>query len=942
MTQNDNSKTLYIIDTLAEIFRSFYAIQTRLVSSVTGEPTNAIYGFTTTLLKLLTDYKAQYIIAAIDMPGDTFRNEMYKEYKGHRRTPPDDLVTQIPRIQQLLETLQIPVIGKPKLEADDIIASVTQYILDSPDTQDVHVCIISKDKDLEQLLCDRVTMFDLRNEVTIDEAHLLENKGITPDQVIDTLALMGDTSDNIPGVEGIGLKTAAKLIQEFGSIENIYANIDQIKGKRRENLEKAQDYISLSQQLVTLKRDADLDFSLEQARFKPPELSKINPLLDQLELKRFYKPLAELASGNTESDQVKTEVKTTRKERLEAMEQEKDAILEEGKFTTAETGDYTAITTEEQLDALVETLSKQSLIAVDTETDGLNRNSNLCGISFSWKPQQGVYVPIRTPNPENHLDQETVISKLKPILENAELPKCGHNLKFDTSIFIRHGVQLRGVVFDTMLASQLVDPRQPSHNLDNLALLHLKHKMIPLSNLIGDEDDSTSIDKIPLDEVTQYASEDTDIVLQLYHYFKPKLVETETNELVRDIESPLGPILALMEFNGIVCDTEELKKQTEVVEEMVVECEKVIHELVGYQFNIDSPSRLAEVLFDDIGFKPVRRTKTGKNSTDANVLEALAAQEDINTPKTSVPRLIIEYRQCRNLQSTYLGHLRHSVNEDTKRIHTHLYQLTTATGRLKSDSPNLQNIPVRSEIGRQLRRVFIAPEGHKLICADYSQIELRVLAHFSRDPILTEIFTTGLDIHTSVAAEVFKVDPEDVSRDLRDKAKIVNFGIIYGVSPSGLARRIQGMDVNEARDLITNYKARFPGINEFFQSCVQQALDQGYVSTLTGRRRAIPELFERSRSRQSLGERLAINTVIQGSAADLIKAAMVKVQHRIDRDDLQMKLLLQIHDELVLETPINLAEEHAAIVSEEMENALELNVPLLTETGIGDNWMDAK
>jgi len=942
MTQNDNSKTLYIIDTLAEIFRSFYAIQTRLVSSVTGEPTNAIYGFTTTLIKLLTDYKAQYIIAAIDMPGDTFRNEMYEEYKGHRRTPPDDLVTQIPRIQQVLETLQIPVIGKPELEADDIIASVTQYILDSPDTQDVHVCIISKDKDLEQLLCDRVTMFDLRKEVTIDEAYLLENKGITPDQVIDTLALMGDASDNIPGVEGIGLKTAAKLIQEFGSIENIYANIDQIKGKRRENLEKAQEFISLSQQLVTLKRDADLDFTLEKARFKPPELSKINPLLDQLELKRFYKPLAELATGNTEPDQVKVEVKTTRKERLEAMEQEKEAILEEGTFTTAESGNYTAITTQEQLDSLVETLSKQSIISVDTETDGLYRNSNLCGISFSWKPQHGVYVPIRSSNPESHLDQETVISKLRPILENPELPKCGHNLKFDASIFIRHGVQLQGVVFDTMLASQLVDPRQPSHNLDNLALLHLKHKMIPLSNLIGNEDDSTSIDKIPLDEVTQYASEDTDIVLKLYHYFKPKLVETETNELVRDIESPLGPILALMEFNGIVCDTEELKRQTEVVEAMVVECEKGIHELVGYQFNIDSPSRLAEILFDDIGFKPVRRTKTGKNSTDANVLEALAAQEDINNPKTSVPRLIIEYRQSRNLQSTYLGQLRHSVNEDTKRIHTHLYQLTTATGRLKSDSPNLQNIPVRSEIGRKLRRVFIAPEGHKLICADYSQIELRVLAHFSKDPILTDIFTKGLDIHTSVAAEVFKVDPEDVSRELRDKAKIVNFGIIYGVSPSGLARRIQGMNVNEARDLISNYKARFPGINKFFQDCVQQALDQGYVSTLTGRRRAIPELFEPSQSRQNLGERLAINTVIQGTAADLIKAAMVKVQHRIDRDQLDLKLLLQIHDELVLETPNELAEKHAAIVSEEMENALELNVPLLTETGIGDNWMDAK
>ena len=942
MTPNDNSKTLYIIDTLAEIFRSFYAIQTRLVSSVTGEPTNAIYGFMTTLLKLLTDYKAEYIIAAIDMPGDTFRNEMYEEYKGHRRTPPDDLVTQIPRIQQLLETLEIPVIGRQHLEADDIIASVSQYILDSPDTQDVHVCIISKDKDLEQLLCDRVTMFDLKNEATIDEASLLETKGITPDQVIDTLALMGDTSDNVPGVEGIGLKTAAKLIQEFGSIENIYANIDQIKGKRRENLEKAQEYISLSQELVTLKRDVDLDFSLEQAQFKSPDLSKINPLLEQLELKRFYNTFAELADGNSNTDQVKNEVKTTRKERLEEMEQQKEAILNQGKFTTAEAGDYTAIITESELNSLAETLSTQPIIAVDTETDGLYRNSNLCGISFSWKPQQGVYVPIRTPNPENHLDQDTVISKLKPILENPDLPKCGHNLKFDASIFIRHDIQLQGVVFDTMLASQLVDPRQPSHNLDNLALLHLNHKMIPISSLIGDEGDSTSIDKIPLEEVTQYASEDTDIALQLYHFFKPKLEETETTELVREIESPLGPVLALMEYNGIVCDTEELEKQSNVVRDLVGERQKEIHELVGYSFNIDSPAQLAEILFDEIGFKPVRRTKGGKRSTDVTVLETLALQEDVNDPKTTAPRLIVEYRQYRKLQSTYFGQLRGSVDEQTKRIHTHLYQLTTATGRLKSDGPNLQNIPVRTEIGRQLRRAFRAPEGYKLICADYSQIELRILAHFSEDTKLMEIFTQDLDIHTSVAAEVFKVEPDDVSRELRDKAKIVNFGIIYGVSPSGLARRIQGMNVQDARALITDYKERFPGIGTFFQDCVQQALDQGYVSTLTGRRRAVPEIFEHSQSRQSLGERIAINTVIQGTAADLIKAAMVNVQHRIDKDKLNMKLLLQIHDELILETPDDLAETHAAIVAEEMENALKLNVPLRTETGVGDNWMDAK
>ncbi len=938
----ENTKTIYILDTMAEIFRSFYAIQNRLVSSVTGEPTNAIFGFTGTLMKLLCDYKAQYILAAIDTPGDTFRNEMYEEYKGHRRTPPDELVTQIPRIQQLLEAFDIPVLGKPELEADDIIASVTHYVLDSPDTQDVQVRIVSKDKDLEQLLCNRVTMFDIHNDKIIDTDALMENKGITPDQVIDLLALMGDSSDNVPGVEGVGLKTAAKLIQEFGSISGIYENIEQIKGKRRENLEKAQDYISLSQKLVTLTCDANLDFKLADAKVKPPNLSKIKPLMEQLDMKRFMGSIEDLSNGTMMTDQVLTEVKTTRKERLEAMELEKDAIIEKGDFTTAETGNYSAITTEDQLTSLVETLSSEKIFAVDTETNGLDRTAALCGISFSWEHHQGVYVPIRSPNPETHLDEETVISKLKPLLEDPDLYKCGHNLKYDASIFIRHGVQLQGVVFDTMLASQLADPRQPSHNLDNLAIIHLSHKMIPLSELIGEEKDAISIDKIPIELVCKYACEDTDIVLQLYHYFKPKLEETQTDELVRDIESPLAPILALMEFNGIVCDGEELEKQSKVVDEMVEKSEKEIYDLVGYPFNIGSPSRLAEILFDDIGFKPIRKTKTGKYSTDANVLEALAAQENINDPKTSVPRLILEFRQCRNLQSTYLGQLRGSISKKTNRIHTHLYQLTTATGRLQSDSPNLQNIPVRSEIGRKVRRAFKSPDGYKLICADYSQIELRVLAHFSEDVKLIEIFTQDMDIHTSVASEVFKIPTEEVTRDLRDKAKIVNFGIIYGVSPSGLARRIQGMNVEEARELIANYKERYPGINTFFHNCIQHALEHGYVSTLTGRRRAIPEIFETSQNRKSLGERLAVNTVIQGSAADLIKAAMVKVQHRIDKDKLPMKLLLQIHDELVLESPDELVELHAGIVAEEMQNALSLRVPLRTETGIGDNWMDAK
>ena len=958
--QNEQKDTVYIIDTHAEIFRAYYAIRSGLTSSITGEATHAVFGFAGTLIRILTQLQAKYVVAAIDTPGDTFRNVLYSEYKANRSPAPDDLVTQIHRIMELLEAFGILTLGRPELEADDIIASVTQAILDDSEARDIDVSIISKDKDLEQLLIgDRVTMLDLHNDKIIDERSLLETKGIKPSQVVDTLALMGDTSDNVPGVEKIGLKTAAQLIQQYGSIEGIFENIDKIKGKRRENLEKARSQLALSRELVTLKRDTPLDFSIEKARVKPLDLQKILPLFQELELKRYEQVVRELAGGDPT---FAAPTPTTRKERVAELAQKTDAILDKGDYNTAETGDYSAIVTADQLKDLVDTLSTQEIISFDTETDGLEREAMLCGLSFSWKPKQGVYVPVRSPQPEDHLDTDTVISALKPILEDPALPKCGHNLKFDAGILIRNGVKLQGTAFDTLLASQLVDARTPSHNLDTLALLHLEHKMISFKELTTNSGDATpadeamdlgelfemeaeqqkTIDEVPLEQATIYAAEDADIALRLYHFLTPKLNEMGITALARDIESPLAPILAEMEYNGIVCDKEELKRQSAVISELVDARQKEIHEIVGYPCNIDSPRQLAQVLFEELGFKPVKRTRGGKVSTDVTVLEALSLREDINDPNTSVPRLIIEYRQFRKLQSTYLAQLQNAVDPKTQRIHTHLYQLTTATGRLKSDHPNLQNIPVRTEIGRQLRRAFRAPEGYKLICADYSQIELRILAHFSEDESLIETFTQDLDIHTAVASQVFEVPTASVTRELRDKAKTINFGIIYGVSPTGLSRRIKGMRVKEASALIDDYKTRFPGIDRFLQQCVQEASDHGYVSTLTGRRRAIPEIYATNRSRRSLGERLAINTVVQGSAADLMKAAMVYVQRRIDKDRLPLKMLLQIHDELVLETPESLAAEHAAIVCQEMENAMSLRVPLRTEAGIGDNWMTAK
>ena len=694
----------------------------------------------------------------------------------------------------MLEAFGILTLGKPELEADDIIASLTQTILDTSEADNVDVTIVSRDKDLEQLLCDRVAMLDLHKDTIIDVQSLWETKGIKPSQVVDMLALMGDNSDNVPGVEKIGPKTAAQLIQQYDSVDGIFAHIEEIKGKRRENLEKARSQVALAQQLVTLRRDAALDFSLEQARVKPLDLKKILPLFEELELKRYQQVVTELAAGDAAPDASIIAQPTTRKERVAALARKTDSILDKGDYDTAETGTYSAIVTHADLKELVETLSAQAIFSFDIETDGLERESMLCGLSFSWAPKQGVYVPIRSPQPESHLDADTVLSALKPILEDPALPKCGHNLKFDTGILIRNGIKLQGAVFDTLLASQLVDARTPSHNLDTLALLHLNHKMISFQELTAAPIENNSdeikdleelfeaeaeaqrtIDQIPLEQATIYAAEDADIALRLHHFLALKLEEMGITALVRDIESPLAPILAEMEYNGIVCDREELKRQSGVISQLVNARQEEIHEIVGYSCNIDSPRQLAQVLFEELGFKPVKRTRGGKVSTDVTVLEALSLREDINNPKTSVPRLIIEYRQFRKLQSTYLAQLQAAVDPKTERIHTHLYQLTTATGRLKSDRPNLQNIPVRTEIGRQLRRAFIAPEGHKLICADYSQIELRILAHFSEDEHLTETFTEDLDIHTAVASQVFEVPTDAVTRELRDKAKTIKF-----------------------------------------------------------------------------------------------------------------------------------------------------------------------
>lgn len=916
-------ETLYLIDAFAQIFRAYYAIRTPMHSPATGEPTQAVFGFTGMLLKLFSQFQPHYAVVAIDSPGKTFRDELYDQYKATRRDTPEDLLSQVPRVFQVVEGFGLPLVGLPGLEADDIIATITQRVLDDPALAHLHIRIVSKDKDLEQLLCDRVSLFDIHTDTTTDVAALMANKGITPGQVIDLLTLMGDTSDNVPGVEGIGPKTAAQLIQQFGSLDGLLANLDQLKGKRRENLEKALPTIPLSRALVTLKRDADFPFALTDARVRPPDPARLLPLFQQLGFNRFRDEVQRLAPPSAADP---------------AQQADLFATPPAGEVHTAAEGQYTAVTTLEGLQELAATLRAQSLISFDSETTGLEREALLCGLSFSWAEGQGVYVPVRSPEPEGHLAPDQVLAVLGPLLADPALPKCGHNVKFDAGVLLNAGIRLAGVVCDSLLASILVDPSRASHKLDELAMAHFGHRMIPIADLIGE---GGTMDQVPLAKIAVYAAEDADLSLRLCRRLLPKLDELGMGELMRQVEAPLCAVLARMEAQGILCDPAELRRQGEILGQRVEELRRQVWELAGEQFQLESTQQLAEVLFNKLGFPPGKRTKTGY-STDITVLEKLAAREDRSQPRTGVPRLVIEYRQLTKLISTYLGNLEAAISPRDHRIHSTFHQLVTATGRLASQNPNLQNIPVRTEVGRQIRRAFVAPPGQLLICADYSQIEIRLLAHLSEDPALIEAFLQDQDIHAAVAAQVFGVPLDQVTRPLRDQAKTINFGIIYGVTAFGLAQRVEGMNVGAATALIADYKRRFPGIDLFLQKCVQQALDQGYVATLMGRRRAIPELREADRNLRSLGERLAINSVVQGSAADLIKAAMVRVQERIDREQLPLKLLLQIHDELVFEAPAEEAPALAELVCGEMESAMALKVPLRAEAGIGADWMSAK
>ena len=983
--------TLYLIDGHAQFFRAYFAIRGGLNSPVTSEPTNMVYGFTSLLVKLLSQHHPDYLVVVIDRAGDreTFRSAIYPEYKAHRESPPEDFGPQVERCLQVCGTLGIPVLAVEGVEADDVIATIVRRM--RREDPSLRIRIVSKDKDLGQLMDDHVTLFDgnTGEEVTVET--LFETKGVRPEQVVDMLALMGDPVDNVPGVPGIGPKTAAALITEHGSLEALLAHADQVKGKRGEAIRASRDTISLARRLVALKDDCEVPFQLSSARADPARLPA-GPAMDLLHTlgfgrlrdevrKLFREPAGDGAAAEVgaaagtapnpaapnpaapnppASDPPRTSAARPRRAVARPVEEG------DGLFGTppsgagsepaalapprAVDGSYEMVADAKALAAVV-TAARQAaaeggVIAVDTETDGLSPvGSHLCGISLSWRERHGVYVPVRSPEPERHLDLERVVAGLKPLLEDEAIPKVGHNLKFDLNILRNHGIRMAGVAGDSMVESYVVDATRTSHGLDALAEALLAHRCIPLTDLLGSGKSQRTFDQVPLGPAVDYAAEDADVALRLHHVLSPRVRELGLEELYRRVELPLVAVLAEMEWNGIKVDVAELERQRALLEGRMAGLRRRIIDASPRPFNPDSPKQLSEVLFNapeqdppGLGLRVVKRTRTGA-STDVEVLEKLAADPEVTS---EIPALVVEYRQLAKLVGTYLVALRDAVDPVSGRVHASFHQTGTATGRISSSDPNLQNIPIRTELGRDIRRAFVAPAGRLLVAADYSQIELRILAHLSGDEGLCEAFRQDQDIHRAVAAEVYGVAPDAVTDEQRSAAKMVNFGIVYGITAWGLARRLgAGTGVGRAQEIIDGYKARFRGIDAFLAACVEQARREGFVTTMLGRRRAVPQVHSRNPAERALGERIAINTVVQGSAADLIKLAMIELHRILPARHPGARMLLQIHDELLFETPAEDAPSLQRTVKEAMEGAMTLRVPLKVEGGCGESWHQA-
>lgn len=880
---------LYLIDGSAYIYRAYHAMGP--LSSSQGTPTGAIFGFTNMIVKTLKDKSPHRIAMVFDAKGPTFRHEIYPEYKANRPAPPQDLIEQIPRIHELVEAYSIPVICKRGYEADDIIATLALRA----NERGWKVTIVSGDKDLTQLVGENSIMWDPQKDALYDEQGVKDKFGIEPSQVIDFMALTGDTSDNVPGVPGIGPKTASTLIENFKTLDGIYANIDQIKQKKlRENLEQNREKALLSKRLVTLHSDVPVEVDLDELMLGQPNVSKLRDLFKEFE---FRKMLGDLPA-----------------------------------VQTLDFSNYRTITEMADLEELLAGLTLKKMIVIDVETTSVEpMRAELVGISVCAEEGMGYYIPVGHKQGKQ-LDKSQVLRLFGPVLKNEAIGKIGQNIKYDLIVLAREGVSINGLAFDTMLASYILDPTRRGHSLDDLAELYLEHKMIPIKDLIGVGKSQIPFSQVPIETASNYSCEDADVTYRVARILMPRVRQEGLSDLYDNLEMPLIRVLSDMEMTGVKVDVDYLAGLSKEFAVQLEALEAQIYEIAGEKFNINSTQQLGEILFTKLGLKSTKKTKTGL-STALDVLEELASEHEL-------PRKILDYRSIFKLKSTYVDSLTNLVNPVTGRIHTSYNQAVAATGRLSSSDPNLQNIPIRSVEGRKIRRAFIADEGKVFVSADYSQIELRVMAHLSGDARLREAFEAGEDIHAITAASIFNCAAALVTPDMRRKAKEINFGIIYGMGPFKLAGQI-GVGLKMAKQYLEEYYQTYSGVKKYMEELPEMAARTGYVSTVLGRRRPLPDLRSSNKILQQAARRVAINTTIQGSAADVIKMAMIRLSNAIKKSGIPCKMILQVHDELVLETDENNIEETSAMLKTEMENAYELSVPILVDVSSGKNWEQA-
>ncbi|MHC4466600.1 MAG: DNA polymerase I [Planctomycetota bacterium] len=899
------AKTLYIVDGHAHIYAAYFAPMRQRLTSPSGEPTKATYIFTAAVLGLIQRRKPDMLVVAMDSKAPTFRKEIYEDYKAHRPPMPDDMPQQIDKIEKILRAMKIPVLKIDGFEADDIIGTVVKKAA----SDGIECLICSKDKDLLQLIDKRISTFDIKTDTITDLEALYEQTQLTPEQFVEALALQGDTSDNIPGVPDVGPKTALSWIQKYGSVDNIYKHIDEIKGKRGENLRKFKDKIGLSKTLVTINCEVPLKIDYKELAMQDFDKAELAEIFAELGFNRMITQLNLKASEEKSSTGITTGTQTRDLSGLDSIK--------------TISHDYQLIDTMDKFEKFSKELKKHNVFAIDTETTALDpMRADLVGMSFSFKPKQAFYLPVKVPLGQPHLELDKVRRDLSQILADENVKKIGQNIKYDILVLKNAKMPLNGIYFDTMVASYCLDPLRNSHSMDNMAFNFLNYECIPISALIGKGKNQLTFDMVDTSTAYEYAAEDADITFRLYEYLKERLeLQPQLKKLFEEIEMPLVSVLAAMEYNGVSLDTKLFRKMSSELTENLDNITEKIYEYAGEVFNIDSPKQLAGILFDKLNLTSIRVGKTGR-STDAAVLEQIADQHPIVDE-------ILQYRTINKLKNTYVDKLGTLINPKTDRVHA-------------SSDPNLQNIPIRTELGRKIRSAFIpAEEGDYILSADYSQIELRLLAHFSDDQALKDAFLVDQDIHSFVASQIFNVSIEQVTSDMRERCKAVNFGIIYGQGPYGLSRTI-GIPHPEAKKFINDYFTRYGSIRQFMDEVIESSKKTGYAETILHRRRKIPNLNSKNGNKRKQAERLAVNTVIQGSAADLIKIAMINIQKKIEKENLPVKLILQIHDELVFEVPVKDVEKHADWISSEMTDALQFNVPLKVDISYSPTWLSDK